>query len=504
MPQRTVRRERGARGAESAQLFRLIAETIPHMVWTARPDGWNDYLNARVREYTGLTTPQLEGWGWSSILHPEDRERCLERWTAALRNGRPYAIEFRLRRHDGAYLWHLGAAMPLRTGGRIVRWFGTCTDIDDQKKAARLLEQARQTLESLVAARTQELEESEIRFRTLMDNAPAIAWIKDSRFRYTWVSDKHLRELGKSLEAVRGRDDFELWPEDLARRFRRLDEEALRVNGPVQSIDHLPDAAGNEAHWLVMKFPLPQQSGERGVAGIGIDITERHRLERTVRQLLNRLVQTQEAERREVAANLHDLIGQKLTVLGIGLDILRQETPREMGPDLAGRLAQMSALLGETVGAIRDVIADLRPAVLDDHGLVPALHWHASVFEARTGLRVRVAGPEHGPRFDHNIETALFRIAQEALTNCAKHSGASLVEVRFRQGAQTLELCVEDNGRGFREPREVQVVRRGWGLQAMRERAEAVGGALRIESSRSGTRIVVTVPVGDGDQRHPG
>lgn len=153
MPSRALKPGRAARSVESAQFYRLIAETIPHMIWSARADGWLDYFNGRVLEYTGRSPRQLEGWGWRTVIHDADWEHCLQRWTHALRSGRRYEIEYRLRRHDGAYRWHLGAAMPQREGTSVVRWFGTCTDIEEQKKASRLLRSARQTLDALVATR---------------------------------------------------------------------------------------------------------------------------------------------------------------------------------------------------------------------------------------------------------------------------------------------------------------------------------------------------------------
>jgi signal transduction histidine kinase len=181
----------------------------------------------------------------------------------------------------------------------------------------------------------------------------------------------------------------------------------------------------------------------------------------------------------------------------------------EMAPDsasrVAPRLSQMAALLEETIGAIREVMADLRPPVLDHHGLVSALHWYAPVFEARTGLRVRVAGPERGARLPRDVEISLFRIAQEALTNAAKHSGASLVQVRVDLSPARVELRVEDDGRGFRESRGARAARRGgWGLPAMRERAEAIGGRLSVETGGPGARIIVQVPLANADHGHPG
>ena len=92
---------------ESERRFRILAEALPHMVWTAGPDGATDYYNARTTEYTGLTSEQLQGWGWGSTIHPEDLSRCLEVWARSIATGEPYEIEFRVLRADGAFGWHL-------------------------------------------------------------------------------------------------------------------------------------------------------------------------------------------------------------------------------------------------------------------------------------------------------------------------------------------------------------------------------------------------------------
>src|SRR5262245_5542798 len=295
MPHRSLKIRRGTRSeaAQPAQFFRQIAETLPHMVWSAHPDGSLEYFNARVFEFTGRTHKQLEGWGWRSVVHADDWEQCLARWTKAFKTGSPYEVEYRLRRRDGRYFWHLGAALPLREGGRIVRWVGSCTEIENQKRAERLLAKARESLENLVSVRAEqqaaddsrfrglaekaaarERESQQARFRQFMDSVPAIAWIKNAELRYDWLSASYSRLHGKTLEDVRGRTDFEIWPEELAQVFRKDDELALRANGPVQFVERAPFVDGSIAHWLVVKFPMPDETGALGVAGIGFDITD--------------------------------------------------------------------------------------------------------------------------------------------------------------------------------------------------------------------------------------
>jgi PAS domain S-box-containing protein len=133
-------------------LFRQISESIPQLIWITRPDGYHEYYNRPWYEYTGLTPEETAGEGWRRAFHPDDLEEAGRRWAHSLRTGEPYEVEYRCRRHDGVWRWFLGRARPLRDeSGRIVRWFGTCTDIDDQKRAAdsmRLLDRAGALLSS--------------------------------------------------------------------------------------------------------------------------------------------------------------------------------------------------------------------------------------------------------------------------------------------------------------------------------------------------------------------
>lgn len=121
---------------ESERRFRVLTEAIPQIVWATRPDGWHIHFNQRWLEYTGLTLEQSLGHGWNPPFHPDDRDRAAKRWLQATESGDPYEIEYRLRRHDGVHRWMLGRALPLRNeSGHITLWLGTCTDIDDLKRA---------------------------------------------------------------------------------------------------------------------------------------------------------------------------------------------------------------------------------------------------------------------------------------------------------------------------------------------------------------------------------
>src|SRR4051794_38807195 len=121
-------------GGQDAVL--AVAEDPRQLIWTARSDGWIDYCNQRCLDYLGLALGQVRGWDWLAVLHPSDRPLCLDRWKASLAAGQGYEIEYRIRGADGSHRWFLGRASPVRDrGGRIVKWFGTSTDIGDQRRA---------------------------------------------------------------------------------------------------------------------------------------------------------------------------------------------------------------------------------------------------------------------------------------------------------------------------------------------------------------------------------
>ena len=134
--------------ARSERYFRELADAMPQIVWAAGPDGRADYFNKRWFEYTGLSADNPGGIDWRAVLHPDDVEPSLTRWTLPSATGNDYSVEYRLRRHaDKIYRWHLGRAVAVRDSrGGIVRWFGTWTDIDDQKRTAEVLEDQAQEL----------------------------------------------------------------------------------------------------------------------------------------------------------------------------------------------------------------------------------------------------------------------------------------------------------------------------------------------------------------------
>lgn len=280
--------------------------------------------------------------------------------------------------------------------------------------------------------------------------------------------------------------------------------EKVRQSGRTVKVVHeYYQATGERRFFEVIASPLLGADGTfQGIIESKRDITERKRTEEALQQYTERLralaaqlAELTEAERQRLARELHDQVGQNLTALGINLNIVQTELPKKVTDLLRSRLEDSLTLVEQTAERIRDVMANLRPPVLDDYGLVAALHWYVDQFARRTDIAVTVESEEPVPRLDARVENTLFRIAQEALTNVAKHAQATQVTVTTKVDNRTLRLVVADNGIGF-DPAHLPAPDgySHFGLLIMSERAEAVGGVFHIESRPgSGTKLIVEV-----------
>ncbi|MDX1935092.1 MAG: PAS domain-containing protein [Capsulimonadales bacterium] len=186
---------------ESEHKFRMVADTMPQLVWSTRPDGFHDYYNARWFEYTGLTYEDTRGEKWNDVLHPEDRIRAWEVWRRSLETGEPYEIEYRFRRHDGAFRWFIGRALPMRDAdGRILRWFGTCTDVDEQKRTEETLRRQQEEIAALNARLRRAMVETHHRVKNNLQLMAAL--IEMQRNEDEPVSPKALDRLSENVRAL--------------------------------------------------------------------------------------------------------------------------------------------------------------------------------------------------------------------------------------------------------------------------------------------------------------
>ena len=211
-----------------------------------------------------------------------------------------------------------------------------------------------------------------------------------------------------------------------------------------------------------------------------------------LRSLSCHLQSVREEERHRIAREVHDTLGQELTGLKIELSLLA----RNVGDDaeLARRLSEIAGMVDSTIRSVREISAELRPSILDDLGLEAALEWQLARFEEKTGVRCRLHAGMEERLLDPEIAVTLFRVAQEALTNVARHAGAREVEVRLFREGEEIALQVRDDGRGVQE--EELESASALGVLSMRERAAALGGCLSIRGDRGrGTTLEVRIPM---------
>lgn len=214
------------------------------------------------------------------------------------------------------------------------------------------------------------------------------------------------------------------------------------------------------------------------------------------RTFARRLAEAQEHERKRIARELHDGVSQNIVALDLNLYSLHMLFTDGLTREANKTLTEARAILSEITEAIRNVVFDLRPAVLDDFGLLAALKSQSDTFSQRTGIDISVGGDDEMPRLPNFSEITLYRIAQEALTNVAKHANARHVSVSLVRNAVGLRLEIADDGIGF-DSADFDVPKRdgNWGMLNMRERAEAIGGRLFVTSAPgNGTRVIVEIP----------
>jgi signal transduction histidine kinase len=223
-------------------------------------------------------------------------------------------------------------------------------------------------------------------------------------------------------------------------------------------------------------------------------LEEAERRESLRGELLRRIVAAQEAERQRIARELHDATGQALTALGLGLRGAANNLPPD-GNQVSQQLRHLEGLTANTLDELRRLIADLRPSHLDDLGLGSAIRWYAKELQTRVGLEVAVEITRETRALTPAVNIALFRVAQEALTNVIKHSGAQKAWVRLSFDEYDVHLQVQDNGCGFDTRGPVMSARSPWGLLGMQERASLLGGGFTVHSAPGeGTTVEVVIP----------
>ncbi|HAX77334.1 MAG TPA: hybrid sensor histidine kinase/response regulator, partial [Cyanobacteria bacterium UBA11372] len=257
----------------SEERYRVLAENVPQLVWFTRADGFVEYLNQRWYDCTGLTPDTSKGWEWQRAIHPDDLSETLRRWKTGLATGNPVEMQFRLKLGDGSYRWHITRAVPLRNSlGNIVNWFGTCTDIHDQKQAEAALEQQKQELTALV------------------ENSPDIIARFDQNLRHVYVCPTVEQATGMPPEAFLGMTNREMnFPEQIC----TLCDESLRQVFNTErgkTIEFEFSTPKGKRHYHCMLVPEFAPDGSvSSVLSIARDLTEYKQAEQERIRLLEAL-----------------------------------------------------------------------------------------------------------------------------------------------------------------------------------------------------------------------
>jgi PAS domain S-box-containing protein len=364
--------------------------------------------------------------------------------------------------------------------------------VEDLQAAKNETEAANQALELRVQERTAELRESEERFRSLSDASLEGIMIHDQGV----ILDANLafaRLFGyKQPEELMGKNGLEclLSPESRAVIHEPMQRKEI---GPIQVTGIRKDGTAFAAE--TDSRPVKYLGHDASIVSYR-DITERklaqeerQRSMERLRALAARLQSVREEERKRVAREIHDQLGQVLTAIKIDLSAVVRDLPA----DQSNATSSILKLVDETIQSVRRISTELRPGILDDLGLADAVEWAGEDFAARTGTKCRLSLPEDVISIDPEQATAVFRIFQETLTNVARHAHASEIEVRLAKDDRDLTLEVHDNGGGI--PEDKLSSGESLGILGMRERALLLGGELTISGAPGqGTTVRVRIP----------
>ncbi len=478
--------------------YRSLAEAVPHIIWTARPDGWVDYVNQRWFEYTGLSAEQTAG-SWEHAVHADDLRNCERGWREALRSGQLLEAECRLRRsRDGAFHWHLCRAVPeYGAGGQIISWLGTFTDIEDQKRAQAVLADFKGTLDAVL---------------------DAVLIFEPGRLQFLYANEGASVLWGYTREELTRRRPFELMTEYDEPRFRELLaplHDGTRSTITIETRCRRKD--GREIP-VEISFQLVLVDGGH-IVSIARDITVRKLAELEREQLYGEALAAVRARDDFLSVASHEL-RTPLSSLKLQLDLLLRPPRRAAtAPALpepvserlraaAGHVDRLSRLISELLDVSRITAGKLRldleqvdlSALCCD--VVSRFHEDA----ARAGCEVTLIAAEKAPgKWDR---LRLEQVVTNLLSNALKFGAGKPVEVTVQNQDPRRLLVVRDRGIGV-PPEDVERIfqrfertlsaRRyaglGLGLYIVRQIVHAHGGTIRVESQPgAGSTFTVELP----------
>lgn len=459
--------------------YRRIFENVSEGIFRSTPEGVYLMANPALARIHGFNSPRelirsCHDISREIYVDPARRDefkRLIEK------HGMVRDFEHETFRKDGSRIWLSTNARAVRDEtGKVLFYEGTARDITQRKQA----EQA--------------LRESEERFRELFENSKDALYVHDMSGCYTSVNRAAERLSGYTREELIGRHFSTFLNPEYARHVRghleRKPDEASETTYETEIVTK----HGRSVPVEISSRLIFSDGAAVGVQGCLRDVSERKRVQAAARTYSRRLIEAQESERRRLSRELHDQVGQILTAVKMNLHALRQKCS---APEILLSIEDNMKVIDEAVDQVRDLSVDLRPLLLDDFGLVVAVRWYLDRQAKSCGVPAHFTTHSLGEddRFSSELETACFRIVQEAVTNVARHAHASRISVVLERVGQDLILLISDDGAGF-DMKALRTSAGTLGLRSMEERVQAMGGSITIDSEpHSGTAICARLPI---------
>ena len=463
------RREEAVR--ESEQRFRLVADSAPVLLWMSDTDKLCTYFNKPWLEFTGRSLESELGNGWAEGVHREDWQRCMNTYTQAFDRREQFKMEYRLRRYDGEYRWILDIGVPrLNQDGSFAGYIGIALDVTERKLAEEKLREYEKAVEGL--------EEMIV--------------VVDREYRYLIANRRFLNARKMTREQVEGRFANEVLNKGV---FETIVKEKLDecFRGKIVRFEmkySYPELGERDV--LISYFPIEGDNGIDRVACIFQDITDRKRAEEALSGISRKLIEAQEQERVRIARELHDDIGQRLSLVSVALDQVQRDLPG-LSSEARGQMDDVQQQIGEISTDVQSLSHELHSSKLEYLGLEKGMRSWCKAFGDRQEMEIDFRSHDVPVSPPPEISLCLFRVLQEAVHNAVKHSGTSQAQVQLGQTSGEIHLIVTDFGRGF--DMEAAMQGQGLGLTSMRERVRLVNGAIIIQTKpMGGTTIHVRVP----------
>ena len=452
-------------------------------------DGRFLLVNRAYCAITGYTEEELRvNQDFKTLTHPEDLHATGDLVRQVKTGEIPaFNIDKRYIRKDGNIVWVRNSISVIRDReGPPTHFVILSQDLTALKQAEAVL-------------REKAVGESEERYRELFENSKDAIYVHDMSGRYTSINRAAEKLSGYTREELIGRHFSSLVTPQYARHIREQLCRKLEASGESTYELELITKEGQRIPVEVSSRLIFEDRLPIGVQGCVRDISEKKRAQEASRTYSRRLIEAQEAERRRISLELHDQVGQILTAVKMNLHALRKTCNTS---DIVTLIEENLNVIDEAVDQVRDLSVDLRPLLLDDFGLMVAVRWYLDRQANKSGIAVELISLSlsEDDRFPADLETACFRIVQEAVTNILRHAQAARISIRLERTGSDLMLVIGDDGVGF----DVRAVRTGvsgtatLGLRGMEERAQAAGGTLTIDSApRLGTQICASFPLAE-------